>query len=117
MVLSRAHTNRKKANGKYNQSLKNPTWGVYELFRKIGRKRNIYMCIYEYTYVYTNLHIHMYIQIYIYMYIHVYICINFICIHTYVYMYKHTYIYTTSRSNSCRCILYNFRNEIFLQIG
>ena len=28
----------KKANGKYNQSLKNPTWGVYELFRKIGAK-------------------------------------------------------------------------------
>ena len=28
----------KKANGKYNQSLKNPTWGVYELFRKIGVK-------------------------------------------------------------------------------
>jgi hypothetical protein len=26
----------KKANGKYNQSLKNPTWGIYELFRKIG---------------------------------------------------------------------------------
>jgi len=28
----------KKANGKYNQPLKNPTWGVYELFRKIGSK-------------------------------------------------------------------------------
>ena len=28
----------KKANGKYNQALKNPTWGVYELFRKIGAK-------------------------------------------------------------------------------
>ncbi len=28
----------KKANGKYNQKLKNPTWGVYELFRKIGVK-------------------------------------------------------------------------------
>lgn len=28
----------KKANGKYNQTLKNPTWGVYDLFRKIGVK-------------------------------------------------------------------------------
>lgn len=28
----------KKANGKYNQPLKNPTYGVYELFRKIGVK-------------------------------------------------------------------------------
>lgn len=28
----------KKANGKYNQALKRPTWGVYELFRKIGVK-------------------------------------------------------------------------------
>jgi len=28
----------KKANGKYKQQLKNPTWGVYELFRKIGVK-------------------------------------------------------------------------------
>ena len=28
----------KKANGKYNQSLKKPTWGVYELLRKIGVK-------------------------------------------------------------------------------
>jgi hypothetical protein len=28
----------KKANGKYNQALKNPTWGVYDLFRKIGVK-------------------------------------------------------------------------------
>ena len=28
----------KKANGKYKQALKNPTWGVYELFRKIGVK-------------------------------------------------------------------------------
>ena len=26
----------KKANGKYNQTLKNPTRGVYDLFRKIG---------------------------------------------------------------------------------
>jgi len=88
MVLSRAHTNRKKANGKYNQSLKNPTWGVYELFRKIGRKRNTYICIYVFTYVYTNLYIHMYTQIfiYIYIYIHIYICIHFylhsyMCIH------------------------------------
>ena len=28
----------KKANGKYNQTLKNPTFSVYELFRKIGVK-------------------------------------------------------------------------------
>jgi len=28
----------KKANGKKNQQLKNPTWGVYDLFRKIGVK-------------------------------------------------------------------------------
>ena len=28
----------KKANGKNKQQLKNPTWGVYELFRKIGVK-------------------------------------------------------------------------------
>lgn len=28
----------KKANGKYNRSLKNPTRGVYELFRNIGVK-------------------------------------------------------------------------------
>ena len=28
----------RKANGKHNQKLKNPTWSVYELFRKIGVK-------------------------------------------------------------------------------